>query len=105
MPARLEPHHHIRYENQYLRVLDVTLEPGESSLLHTHSLDVVYLTLADAVARQQMQGGDWEPETTFRVGEASFADASKTPLTHRLKNVGNTTFHTINIEFCPSDTP
>jgi hypothetical protein len=65
----------------------------------------VYLTLADAVARQQMQGENWERETVFRVGEASFADASKTPFTHRLKNVGNTTFHTINIEFCSSDSP
>ena len=35
MPTSLEPHHHLRYENQFVRVLEVTLEPGESSLFHT----------------------------------------------------------------------
>ncbi len=101
MPASLEPHHHVKYENQYIRVLEVTLEPGESSLFHTHSIDVWHVTLADAVVREQKQGENWGPETAVRAGLASFDNASKTPYTHRLKNMGKTQFHTINIEYLP----
>jgi quercetin dioxygenase-like cupin family protein len=103
--AHLEPHHRVRYENQYVRVLEVRLKPGESSLFHTHSHDDVYLTLADAVARAQIEGGKWGPQTAFRSGEASSDDASKYPFTHRLENVGTTEFHTLNIEFCPLEKP
>jgi quercetin dioxygenase-like cupin family protein len=99
MPASLEPHHHVKYENQYIRVLEVTLEPGESSLFHTHSIDFLYVTLADAVVRAQKQGEDWGPKTAVRAGKVSFDNASKTPYTHHLKNIGKTQFHTINIEF------
>jgi quercetin dioxygenase-like cupin family protein len=99
--AHLEPHHRVRYENQYVRVLEVRLKPSESSLFHTHSRDDVFLTLADAVARAQMQGENWGLEIAFRSGEASFDNASKHPFTHRLQNVGNTEFHTLSIEFCP----
>jgi quercetin dioxygenase-like cupin family protein len=105
MPAHLEPHHGLRYENQTIRVLEVRLKPGESSLFHTHSHDDVYLTLADAVVRVQMQGGNRGPETAFRSGEASFDNASKHPFTHRLENVGTTEFHTLAIEFCPLENP
>jgi quercetin dioxygenase-like cupin family protein len=101
MPAHLEPHHRLRHENQSMRVLEVRLKPGESSLFHTHSHDDVYLTLADAIARPQMQGGNWGPKTAFRSGEASSDDASRHPFTHRLENVGTTQFHTLDIEFCP----
>ena len=99
MPASLEPHHRLKYQNQYIRVLEVTLEPGESSLFHTHQLDVLYVALAQAVARQQRDGEDWGPEAAFTPGAVSFDHASTRSFTHPLKNVGTTQFHTINIEF------
>jgi len=71
MPAHLEPHHRLRYENHILRVLEVKLRPDESSLFHTHSHDDVYLTLADAVARAQIEGGNCHCESGCLVG--SFA--------------------------------
>jgi hypothetical protein len=66
MPASQEPHHHVRYENRYIRILEVLLEPGVSSFFHTHSNDILYITLADAVARAQEQYQDWGPETALR---------------------------------------
>jgi len=101
MPASLEPRHHVKYQNQYITVLEVTLEPGESSLFHTHSIDFLYVTLADAVVKAQNQGEDWGPGTAFKAGVVGFDTASKTPYTHRLKNIGKTRFHTIVIDFLP----
>jgi hypothetical protein len=82
-----------------LLILEVLLEPGESSFFHAHSNDILYVTLADAVPRTQEQDENWGPETPFSAGAVSFEDALKTPHTHRLKNVGKTKFHTVNVEF------
>jgi hypothetical protein len=101
MPTNLEPHHHLKYESQSIRILEVLLKPGEGSLFHTHSHDILYVTLADATARAQEQGEDWGPETAFKAGTVSLDHASKKNHTHRLNNVGHTMFHTINIEFLP----
>jgi hypothetical protein len=98
MPTSLEPHHHVKYENQYIRVMEVSLQPGESSLFHTHSFDVVYVTLADATARAQEMGKEWGMATAFKVGGVSVDEAARSPHTHHLQNIGTTRFHTINIE-------
>jgi hypothetical protein len=39
IPVDQEPHRRVLLENQYARVLDVQIPPGESSLFHTHSYD------------------------------------------------------------------
>jgi hypothetical protein len=101
MPPSLEPHHHVTYENQYVRAMTVTLEPGEGSLFHTHTLDVLYVTLADARARGQVHGAAWGPEIAFTHGDVSFDEASKQPFTHHLQNVGMARFQTINVEILP----
>jgi hypothetical protein len=98
MPAHLEPHHHVTYENQYARVMEVVLEPGEASLFHTHAADVVYITLANARARGQQLGKEWTSPTEFRKGDVSMDEASRAPFTHHLQNIGTTEFRTINIE-------
>jgi quercetin dioxygenase-like cupin family protein len=41
VPVEQEPHHRWIFENQYVRVLDVVLAPGESTLFHTHSHDSI----------------------------------------------------------------
>ena len=105
MPMQREPHHHLRFQNQHLRVFEVTLNPSESSLFHRHALDVVYFALADGTAKPQLQGENAGTEINFRMGEATFDEASLKPFTHRLTNVGKTQFHTLNIELCPESVP
>jgi beta-alanine degradation protein BauB len=53
VPVEQEPHHRWIFENQYVRVLDVVLAPGESTLFHTHSHDSVGVRLTDASAQEQ----------------------------------------------------
>jgi quercetin dioxygenase-like cupin family protein len=76
MPTNLEPHHHVKYESQSIRILEVLLKPGESSFFHTHSNDILYVTLADASARAQDQGEDWGPETCSPLPESDPAAVS-----------------------------
>lgn len=98
VPVQDEPHHRWEFENQYVRVLDVVLAPGESTLFHTHSHDSIAVRLNEATVQRQNLGKEWEPASKVMPGEVNYAEGAKTPYTHRVKNVGTTTFHVIDIE-------
>lgn len=98
IPVQDEPHHHWTFENQYVRVLDVVLPPGESTLFHTHSHDNVAVRLSTATIQKQDWGKDWDPPSSMQPGQVSFTPGTKRPYSHRLKNVGTTPFHVMDIE-------
>jgi quercetin dioxygenase-like cupin family protein len=98
LPVQDEPHHHWIFENQYVRVLDVVLPPGESTLLHTHSHDNVAVRLSDSIIQKQDIGGTWDNPSKVQPGEVAFSAGAKHPYTHRVKNVGPSTFRVMDIE-------
>ena len=93
-----EPHHHLVYENQYLRMLEVRLAPGETTEFHTHSHDNLAVRLSEAVVTRQDQGKDWVPASKVVPGEVSLTKGAESPYTHRVKNVGETPFRVIDVE-------
>jgi quercetin dioxygenase-like cupin family protein len=95
-----EPHHHVVFENQYVRVLDVVVKPGGTTLFHKHSLDNVAVQLSDATIRRQFPGEDWVI-SPGKDGSVSFIAGIKTPYVHRIANIGSTVFHVMDIEILP----
>jgi hypothetical protein len=95
-----EPHHHVVFENQYVRVLDVVLNPGDTTLFHKHSLDNVAVQLNNANIKRQFPGEDWVA-TPAKEGSVGFVAGTRTPYTHRISNAGTTVFHVVDIEFLP----
>src|SRR5215813_11105456 len=59
VPVEQEPHHKVVYQNQYVRMLDVQVGPGESTLFHTHSHDNIAVRLTDAQLQNQNYGKEW----------------------------------------------
>jgi hypothetical protein len=57
VPVAQEPSHHKVFENSYVRVFRVTIDANQSSLLHRHDLDYVYVSLGPADIINAMQGG------------------------------------------------
>ena len=98
VPVEQEPHHKVVYQNQYVRMLDVQVNPGESTLYHSHSHDNVAVRLTDAQLQNQNFGTDWEAPSHMAKGAVSFAEGTAKPYTHRIKNTGTTLFHVIDIE-------
>jgi quercetin dioxygenase-like cupin family protein len=84
--------------DQYVRVLDVLLAPGESTLFHTHSHDSIAVQLSEATIQQQVFEKNWQPALKLMPGNVRCAEGAKTPYTHRVKNVGSTPFHVLDIE-------
>ena len=93
-----EPHHHWKFQNQYVLVTEVTLAPGEATLFHTHLHDNIAIEFSNALTQRQLLGKQWQPAGELRVGQADYRQGDKQPYTHRVKNVGTTTFRVIDVE-------
>ena len=100
VPVEQEPHHRVIFENQYVRVLDVVLKPGQTTLFHKHSIDNVPIILTGADNRTQFAGKDWTA-TPAKAGSVGFIPGAAKPYVHRINNQGSTTYHVIDVEVLP----
>lgn len=96
VPIEQEPAHRLVLQNEYVRVFEVWLPAGAATLWHEHLHDGASVRLTDATVEDEAQEGNAE---TFRLrrGEVAYG-ATPTAFTHRVRNVGDTTFHNIYIE-------
>jgi len=89
VPVDEEPHHHVLLKNDFVEVIRATLQPGESTLFHTHAHDIARFSLAASTTTEQLLGKPEQPASTSRVGEVYAESVSNRPYTHRIHNVGN----------------
>jgi quercetin dioxygenase-like cupin family protein len=83
-------------QNAAVRVFDVWLPPGTVSLWHVHRHDGVSVRLADATIADEPEDGQ-PAEFRLRRGAVSYGGNAQ-PMTHRVRNVGDTAFHNVYIE-------
>jgi quercetin dioxygenase-like cupin family protein len=100
VPVEAEPHHHAIFENQYVRVLEVVVNPGDTTLFHRHSLDNVAVQLSDTQIKRQSPGQQWI-DSPAKEGSVNFVAGTKQPYTHRITNTGSTVFHVLDVEILP----
>jgi hypothetical protein len=97
VPAQEEPHHRPKFQNDYVRVLDVEIAQDDATLFHTHSLDYPYVMVTGVTLLNQVPGG--EPgEILIKRGLIGYYRASQGAYTHRFTNRGPGTFRAIGIE-------
>jgi quercetin dioxygenase-like cupin family protein len=101
VPVEREPLHHPILQNQYVRVLDVTIPPGKSTLFHTHEHDNLSIRVSDGLVQTQRQGRDWQPPSPLERGSVVFSNGSNQHYTHRVKNMGTVPYHVIDVELLP----
>jgi quercetin dioxygenase-like cupin family protein len=103
VPVHREPRHRPVWEDGPVRVLDVRIPPGDTSLYHIHDAAILYVPIAIAPTDAQPLGGSWTgigPQDTSRFGTgrvASDTHYAARPLTHRVTNVGAGLFRLIAI--------
>lgn len=86
-------------QQEYARVFEVVLMPGESTLFRTHSYNKgIDVQLSEAVLQEQFTGKEWEPASKVLAGAVSYGEGPKTPYTHRVRNIGSTVFREVYIE-------
>jgi len=93
-----EPHHHPKFENEFVRIWDVTVPGGEATLWHAHREDNVVVALGDANLRIETVGVT-PAEGIWKFGEVRFGKAT---YVHRAINIGASSFHNVTIELLKS---
>jgi len=98
VPVEQEPHHHLLLKNDNLLVLRVTLQPGEWSSYHTHSVDDVAVWLGHSSAAQQLPNQPESAPVDQQPGNISLRTLHETPFTHRVHNLGPGLFDVLDVE-------
>ena len=58
VPLSGEPRHHVVYESPAMRVHDIHISPGDTTLFHTHDTAILYVPIARSTNRNQVLGGN-----------------------------------------------
>jgi quercetin dioxygenase-like cupin family protein len=93
-----EPHHHLTFENNYVRVFNVEVLPNSETLMHWHRRDYVFVTLGPAEIVNQVEG---KAPITQKLadGDTRFVPA---PFAHLVRDLATQPFRNVTIELlCP----
>ena len=97
VPVREEPRHKPVIQNKYIRLLDVWIPPGDTSLFHIHSTPSLFLHFTDRNIASQIKGKDWVKEKTM-AGKTWYRSFVNDTLVHRVSNVDILPFHVTDLE-------
>jgi quercetin dioxygenase-like cupin family protein len=93
-----ERFHHWLFENQYVRVYDVRIQPGETTGFHVHAFDSVFVRISGGLTAAQVQGQAWGKAERAEPGSVEFSADAKQPCTHRVRNEGTAEYHVIAVQ-------
>src|SRR6266705_6753897 len=79
-----EPRHHPKFENEFVRVWDVTVPAGDTTLWHIHRNDNVVVTLGDDASLRIETVGAAPAEVKWKFGDVRFGKAT---YVHRAMNI------------------
>lgn len=87
--VRDEPRHRRRFENDYVRVYDVLIPPGDVTLYHRHTQDTFYVAVNEATVSDTTWGEAEARTGTAPAGTAMCRPHLSRPLIHQVHNVGS----------------
>ncbi len=102
VPVRQEPHHKVFLENEYVRLIDVHIQPHDTTLVHIHAAPSVIVFLTKSKIGTQIVG-DSAVVSNVMPAQTSYAAYDKKPITHRVWNRGDSTFHVMDIEMVKTE--
>jgi len=101
VPVSEEPMHKPVFQNKYIRLLDVWLQPGDTTLYHIHATPSLFVHLSNAAISSQIKGEGWVKGQT-ETGKAWYRSFSPDILVHRVCNEDIVPFHVNDIEILSS---
>jgi hypothetical protein len=99
-----EWHHKNVLENKYIRLLDVWINPGDTTLFHIHSTPSLFLHFTNTNVGTQITGQEWMQNRNI-MGNASYRSFVNDTLVHRVTNIDTSLFHVTDIELLSSYNP
>lgn len=86
--VRDEPRHRRRFETDLVRVYDVEIPPGDTTLYHRHTEDTFYVAVNEATVRDRTWGEEGERTGTAPAGSLLCRPHRSRPLIHEVHNLG-----------------
>jgi quercetin dioxygenase-like cupin family protein len=83
------------FENERVRAYRLTLEPGQSTPMHTHQLSGLAISITAGEIEITTEGKIKPDRLTLPPGDVRWRSG---PVTHMIKNVGKTRFEAVDIE-------
>ncbi|MDQ3016999.1 MAG: hypothetical protein M3R25_09835 [Bacteroidota bacterium] len=99
--VRDEPFHKPVLENEYFRLLDVWIQPGDTSLFHIHSTPSLFLYLSDTKVCVEEKGKAWISDIT-KTGYSWYRSFDPDTVVHRVANCDTVPLHVTDIEILSS---
>jgi hypothetical protein len=93
-----EPLHKNVFENEYVRVLDVQIAPGDTTLYHKHETPSVFISLHPVKTGSQVIVEEGVATALSLDRTITFEGFYKSPRIHRVWNADTSVFHVMDIE-------
>jgi len=93
-----EPRHRPVFQNKDIRMLNVRVAPGDTSLYHMHTTPSFFIRLTNTITGSQVQG-EAKKAGKSQAGEIRFENlAPPNNRVHRVWNADKDTFHVMDVE-------
>jgi len=89
-----EPHHHLTFENKYIRVFNVDVPPHTDTLMHWHRHDYIYVTLGPTEVVNVVKD---KPPVTIKLEDGQ-TNLTPGAFAHVVRNLSNQSFRNVTIE-------
>jgi hypothetical protein len=96
VPVYKEPHHRVRFDNGVVRVYDVMVNKGESSLFHEHAADNFGVWINTTTMVDQRLG-EQSGVYSNKTGKITYGSTEKGPYTHLIGSIDGV-FRSVTVE-------
>ena len=91
-----EPRHHNVFENNFVRILDVRIKTGDTTMYHIHSTPSVFLYFTGTKVGSHII--NQPASSAINIAGNINYDSLKTPRIHRVWNEDTSWFHVMDVE-------
>lgn len=98
VPVSQEPRHHNVFENEFVRVLDVHMKPGDTSLFHKHETPSVFIMIHNVRTGSEVIMQEGPATALSKDPTISFEGFYVKPRIHRVWNRDTSEFHVMDVE-------
>lgn len=99
VPLSKEPRHRMTFENSQLRILDVSIPPGDKTLDHRHELDIATVSMSAGTNTRIQSGSQPASDRPSRpLGDAGIAEYAGKAQSHTIENVGKGAYQLFAVE-------
>jgi len=98
VPVNNEPHHRTVYENADFRILDVRVEPGQSTADHRHDHDIATVSMNAGTPTRITTGGQAQNRPPRPLADATVTEYTGKAASHKLDNLGAAPYQLFAVE-------